>query len=446
METKIFLTIYQNMEALQLNLNYLRTISGISNEDIIIIDMGFDSHIRAWAMGQNDYNYICAEKLENYACIMNTAIKEFSSTENIMVLNGNILCLGNCIQKLEEISNSQENIGAVIPVDYAAAFPQKTDLLKVLETPIDTAFEPKVQTAMKLPYQCVFFARKFIDQIGPMDEALSLPDTVMLDYSFRGLSQKWNFVYAQNIFTYEITPSVNYYAAFLTENQDNNTLREKWGMNYFNTAPNENLVHAIQRQRDEAFTVLEIGCDCGANLVRIKNLFPKARLYGVEINPTSAAIASGFCQVLSANVEECCLPYSGQSFDYILFGDILEHLRDPEKVVGYCRHLLKHGGKIVASIPNLMHYTVLKSLLNGDFTYQDMGLLDRTHIHFFTYNEIVRMFNRAGYEITFCTYTSVPNMPEEDSRFVEQLKQIGSSESFFYLAFQYLVVAKPKGQ
>ena len=116
-------------------------------------------------------------------------------------------------------------------------------------------------------------------------------------------------------------------------------------------------------------------------------------------------------------------------------------MREPEQVVGYCKRFIKPQGKIIASISNLMHYTVLRELIRGDFTYQDMGLLDRTHIHFFTYNEIIRMFSRSGYHIESCTYTMLRSMSDADKRFVAELKKIGTGETFFYLAFQYLVVA-----
>ena len=88
-----------------------------------------------------------------------------------------------------------------------------------------------------------------------------------------------------------------------------------------------------------------------------------------------------------------------------------------------------------------MHYTVLRPLLSGDFTYQDMGLLDRAHIHFFTYNEIMRMFLRAGYYIDHWHSMTSRDLSEEDRQFVEEVKKIGHGEEFFYLAYHYLVVA-----
>lgn len=437
---KIFLLTYQ-LKILQINLDYLRIVSHIANEDILIIDMGIDREVKIWLRNQREFDYICAEGLENYAHIINTAITEFSTTEDVLILSADLICLGNGIDQLQKIGNSKKEIGAVIPRNFSTICPREMDLSEALEMIGERSDTSDIDLAIKMPYQSVFLVREFIEQIGKMDETILLPDNVMLDYSFRGLSKKWKIVFAENVFVYELVQQIDYYTAFLGGNADHDTLKVKWGMNYFNGIPNENLIRAIDRKRDEAFSVLEIGCDCGANLVPIKNRFPKSEIYGLEINKNAAVIADSFGKVQIGNIEDCNLPFLEHSFDYIIFGDVLEHLRDPEKVVAYCKHFLKKQGKIIASIPNLMHYTVLKSLVGGDFTYQDMGLLDRTHIHFFTYNEIIRMFFRAGYQIDTCSYTTVGNMTEEDKKFVGELKNIGQCEIYTYLAFQYLITA-----
>lgn len=445
MAVKVFLAAYQNVEMLLLNLDNLRSACAMPSDSIVIIDMGNDSEIRQWLESQKEYDYICAEKLENYARVLNAAIKEFSGDEDILIMNSNFFCLGNCIERLGKVCEGDRQIGAAIPVNLTSVCAREADRMRKLEMAIGLAGKANVSgiyRAIKIPWQCAFLARRFIDETGLLDEELLLPDSVMLDYSFRGLCQKWKLVSVGDAFVYELFPQTDIYTNALGENADRNALKAKWGMNYFNGVPNENLIKAIDRQKDEIFTVLEIGCDCGANLVGIHNLFPRACLFGIEMNESAAKVASGFGEVRHGNIEDCNLPYPGQKFDYILFGDVLEHLRDPEKVVRYCRQFLRSGGKIIASIPNLMHYTVLRELIKGNFTYQDMGLLDRTHIHFFTYNGIVRMFLEAGYQINSCAYTMLGKISEEDKQFIAKLKQMGDCDVFFYLAYQYLMVVE----
>lgn len=189
-------------------------------------------------------------------------------------------------------------------------------------------------------------------------------------------------------------------------------------------------------------TVLEIGCACGANLLEIKNRYPNADAHGVELNEGAAAIGSRFADVRRRNAEEP-LDYPEEFFDYVITADVLEHLADPWRVVAAIRPHLKESGKVIASIPNLMHFSVLRSLLNGRFSYQDAGILDRTHLRFFTLAEIDDLFAAAGYGMRSYIATTVP-ATEDDLLFVKAMEELSSLEGADqFHAYQYLAtVAK----
>jgi hypothetical protein len=106
---------------------------------------------------------------------------------------------------------------------------------------------------------------------------------------------------------------------------------------------------------------------------------------------------------------------------------VLEHLVDPWRVVANIRPHLKDTGKVLASIPNIMHVSVMRGLLNGRFSYQDAGILDRTHLRFFTLTEIDGLFAGAGYGPRHYSATSVP-LTEEDLQFVNSLKSLSTSQ------------------
>ena len=78
---------------------------------------------------------------------------------------------------------------------------------------------------------------------------------------------------------------------------------------------------------------------------------------------------------------------------------MLEHLYNPQKVLENIKPYLKVGGKIVASIPNIQHWSIIEELLKGNWTYADAGILDKTHLNFFTRNEIFNLFDKTGYEV-----------------------------------------------
>ena len=90
------------------------------------------------------------------------------------------------------------------------------------------------------------------------------------------------------------------------------------------------------------------------------------------------------------------LKLKDERYDFILFADVLEHLRSPEKALRRSKELLKEAGSILVSVPNIAHNAILLSLMAGKFEYADVGLLDRTHVHFFTRDSFHRMAAAVG--------------------------------------------------
>lgn len=128
MAVKVFLMVYQNVEMLGLNLECLTSMSGISREDIVVIDMGIDGRVGTWLREQEEYDYLRADKLENYAGILNAAVKEFTHDEDILLLNSNTICLGNCIRQLEKTCLHEKKAGAAMSVNFASVCSQEMDI------------------------------------------------------------------------------------------------------------------------------------------------------------------------------------------------------------------------------------------------------------------------------------------------------------------------------
>ena len=139
------------------------------------------------------------------------------------------------------------------------------------------------------------------------------------------------------------------------------------------------------------------------------------------------------------------LPYHKEFFDYIIFGDVLEHLREPEQILKKMESYLIPGGHIITSIPNIMNAQVIFELLHGYFTYQDSGILDRTHLRFFTEKEIYSMFTRAGYRIDEMRLKSVYGLTTTSAPYKEFFNQLlaidGIASRDAFDTFQYLVLA-----
>ncbi len=136
-----------------------------------------------------------------------------------------------------------------------------------------------------------------------------------------------------------------------------------------------------------ARSVLELGCSEGLGT---KVMHDRGQhVVAVELDPTAAALARPFAEaVLVADLDDDTAfdPLLGRQFDAVLAADVLEHLRGPTAALRRALRHLAPGGNVVLSVPNLGHADVRLSLLDGRVPYKDLGLLDRTHVHWFTYD------------------------------------------------------------
>jgi len=173
------------------------------------------------------------------------------------------------------------------------------------------------------------------------------------------------------------------------------------------------------------------------------------RVWGVDIDPDAAEAAREICEeVIVADLNavdlSACLP--GRRFDVVLMLDVLEHLSDPAAVVGRLSPLLEDGGWAIISLPNVAHASVRLALLDGRFTYTDVGLLDRTHLRFFDHAGVANLLREAGWEmfdIARVTYragaTEIP-IGDADPELVRRLES-----DIEALTYQFVLSAAPIG-
>jgi 2-polyprenyl-3-methyl-5-hydroxy-6-metoxy-1,4-benzoquinol methylase len=150
----------------------------------------------------------------------------------------------------------------------------------------------------------------------------------------------------------------------------------------------------------------------------------------------------------SADVESFDFPYC-REFDYILLADVLEHLRDPGALLRRVVPCLNGGGELIISVPNIAHLFVRLSLMIGRFEYQERGILDRTHLRFFTLASMKRLIEDASCRILELRPTSVPVQlvaPWTDNGFfapLHELHFLAVKLCKTLLAYQFVVRAIP---
>jgi len=148
-------------------------------------------------------------------------------------------------------------------------------------------------------------------------------------------------------------------------------------------------------------TMLDVGCGAGNFGRLIKSRNKDTTVWGIEIDKAaSIKAAEVFDKVIYGDALENIESLPDNFFDCIVFNDSLEHMVDPYSCLEKIKAKLTQGGVIVASIPNVRYYTNLYELLfKKDWRYEDSGILDRTHLRFFTKKSMKNMFRQAGYKV-----------------------------------------------
>jgi SAM-dependent methyltransferase len=160
--------------------------------------------------------------------------------------------------------------------------------------------------------------------------------------------------------------------------------------------------------------ILELGCASGYISKFLKEELA-CHVVGVDIDSHAAQQAAAFCeQVIVADLDSDAwlAEIEGQKFDVILCADVLEHIKDPVALLASLKPFLHADSRLLASIPNIAHASIRLELLQGHFDYESLGLLDDTHLHFYTCDGLVSMLMQAGYVCCDIQY-SIQDLADE---------------------------------
>lgn len=202
------------------------------------------------------------------------------------------------------------------------------------------------------------------------------------------------------------------------------------------------LIPSINRGGD----ILEIGAGAGDTLLYAKENGFANNIYGVELCKIENSNQDNkiFSDFIIGNIETIDLPFEDSQFDVILCGDVLEHLINPYKTLESLKKYLKPNGVIIASIPNIREFKTMKKIFfQGDFRYEDSGILDRTHLRFFCKKNIIELFEEQNFNI-------IDIVSSNKGLAVRYLKRLRVFKLFLQMFFEefvtirYFVVASKK--
>jgi|GEM_PF-112958 len=380
--------------------------------ELILVDNGStDDSLKVMESYQGDNNIKIVVLPENlgYAGGNNAGIRE-AKGEVLCLLNSDAFVCGNWLGPMLRCIG-RSGVGLVGPWTNRAKGRQRRKLFLGRFPPVLRSNEE----VSFLSFFCVLIHRRVVEQIGLLDERFNLGTYEDDDYCRRarkagfklmieGRSWVWHQAHA-TFAANRIDPG---------RQQTKNTLlfQAKWASNCDSTgggisSPPEGSAYFLQDRREmlglvpqECRKLLEVGCGAGifGKMVMDRQ---GAEVWGIELVPEMAEVArTHLHRVITGDVVTVLREISGERFDCIVCNDILEHLVDPDAFLVSCHSILEPGGCIVASIPNLRFYKVMRELLlKKDFRYRGKGVLDRTHLRFFTKKSVERLFEESGYRL-----------------------------------------------
>jgi len=188
---------------------------------------------------------------------------------------------------------------------------------------------------------------------------------------------------------------------------------------------------------ESAKVILDVGCGKGRLGANLRQAMPDRKVLGIEYNEQIAAEAEKVLNsVFVGDLQTIDLPFHANMFDCMIFADILEHLPDPAAALRKLKPYLKPQGKVICSIPNMRHYTVILKLFLRGWEYEDWGLFDQTHLRFFSLHTMKKMLADEGFQIEKIDPRIIAS---RKMKFLNALC-LGKLEEF--VAWQYLITAR----
>ncbi|UYZ37764.1 glycosyltransferase [Clostridium beijerinckii] len=453
-KTSIIILTYNNINYNRICIESIRKYTATGTYEIIIVDNNSTDGTREWLKEQNDIKLILNDENVGFPRGCNLGIEAAEKDNDILLLNNDTKVSPRWLDNLKICLYSDESIGAVGPITNNCSNYQG---INVPYSTIDHMIEFASNNNISAPERweqkprliafCMLIKRTVIDKIGNLDERFTPGNFEDDDLCMRIIEAGYKLMVCNDSFIHHFGSTsfkkdfTNFNNALIINAQ---RFEGKWGFNSNNSSSIKfDIVGQINEPNDRELNILEFDCGLGATLFRLKYMYPNAQIYGIETNKNIAKICGKMIEIMTEDFEDIYTMKFKENklnfFDYIIIGDRLQLSTDPWKLLKELKNFLKPGGYIIATISNLMHYSVIKELLNGNFIYNKNSILNvRNYNKFFTLTDIHAIFKESGYvnPYVFHYYTDIS---QEDNEFLNNLCSIiGNHMKEYFLSYEYV--------
>lgn len=437
MKTSIVILTYNQLSVTKQCIESIFKNTNINDIELIIVDNGSTDGTVEYLKNQNNITTIFNVVNLGFAAGCNQGLK-ISTGDAVLFLNNDTVVTKNWLQPMINLLFSNEKIGMVgcvsnyvsgaqqVPVSYNDLSGLEDFAVKYCE---EHAGEHK--QVFRLVGFCLMIKKSLLDEIGGFDERFKYGSFEDDDLCLRALLQGYSLHIAYDSFIHHIGHST------FKANDDidiNALYREnyqrfihKWNTNIaYYTHPRYDIVRLVP-ETDRI--ILDVGCGFGATGLELMNR-QNCEIYGIEQYSLAATVAENiYSKINKLDMDQCDLPYEENYFDSIILADVLEHLKDPWKIINNCYKVLKPGGKLICSIPNVLHGEALLPLLMGYWNYVPAGILDKTHLRFFTPLTVHTLFPGDKFRVVHHSNNNIP-VDENAQKLINEIAE--SAQKYGY--------------
>lgn len=391
-----FIIIYEESSNFKYTLDSFKKNLGSQENYIIMAEKNADL-----SMIDEKARLIFYDEEKKISSALNEAL-DMCKEKVVFIIKSGCYVTSTAVQPLEQCANEEDIIFALPRLNSFFEW-QRYDFKNILE---DSILKSAKLVAMEGYNERIYSSdaddnfiainRNSFKAIGGFCEEISSVPVLYKDCLIRGGQQGYNTVVAMDalVYTKEVCDKR------VLSGKEAEKIYNNLGFNFNEYDMKKvELLEFIKENPYEDLNILEVGCGAGYTLMLIKNKFKYASVTGLEKEENCKAIAPVFVDIRTGDYLDAVSELKDGTFDYIFCHNILERMENPWEFLRRCKGKLGPAGKLIASISNAGHITVIEEMVNGLFIYKNGGVLDRKNIRFFTLNTMLEMFNNAGYVV-----------------------------------------------
>lgn len=337
--------------------------------ELIVIDNASGDGSAEWLKTQQDIKLLCNAENQGFPKGCNQGIELAEPESDIFLLNNDTLMMPNALFWLRMGLYEETQVGACGSVSNSAGNHQK-----IQETYENVGgylkYALRNNIPQKYPYEermyligfAMLIRREAVDKVGLLDEQFSPGNFEDTDYGVRLIQAGYRNRVCKNSFIFHwggqsFGKKQERYIALIEKNKK--IFEEKWQEKYseYSSVRTDIIGKMNVIEKEEPIRVLDLECGYGMTLAKIQSEYPKAERFGITKKQKKAEIAARYATVVQGNIESITLEREWGKFDYIIAGEVLENLTEPEKFLQKIRNSLKAQGKLLVSVSDMEHWT-----------------------------------------------------------------------------------------